>query len=56
MNNPRTAQLTWASRAPVRAGFETPFWGFVYTPPGGDAPRARSTPFKSNSICFVGWA
>lgn len=31
MNNPRTAQLTLASRAPVRAGFETPFWGFVYT-------------------------
>jgi lipopolysaccharide heptosyltransferase II len=31
MNNPRTAQLTLASGAPVRAGFRVPFWGFVYT-------------------------
>jgi ADP-heptose:LPS heptosyltransferase len=30
MNNPRTAQLTLASGAPVRAGFETPGWGLVY--------------------------
>ncbi len=31
MNNPRTAQLTWASGAPVRAGFDAPFWGLAYT-------------------------
>lgn len=31
MNNPRTAQLAWASRAPVRAGFVVPFWSVVYT-------------------------
>ncbi len=31
MNNPRTAQLTWASGAPVRAGFIVPFWSVVYT-------------------------
>lgn len=31
MNNPRTAQLAWLSGAPVRAGFEVPFWGQVYT-------------------------
>jgi lipopolysaccharide heptosyltransferase II len=39
MNNPRTAQLTWASRAPVRAGFETPFWGLVYTHRVARPPR-----------------
>ncbi len=31
MNNPRTAQLTWASGAPVRVGFVVPFWSLVYT-------------------------
>jgi lipopolysaccharide heptosyltransferase II len=31
MNNPRTAQLSWASGAPVRAGFVVPFWSLVYT-------------------------
>jgi lipopolysaccharide heptosyltransferase II len=31
MNNPRTAQLAFLSGAPVRAGFETPGWGLVYT-------------------------
>lgn len=30
MCNPRTAQLTWASGAPVRAGFDVPFWGRAY--------------------------
>lgn len=31
MNNPRTAQLSWFSRAPVRVGFVVPFWSLVYT-------------------------
>ncbi len=31
MNNPRTAQLTWATGAPVRVGFVVPFWSLVYT-------------------------
>lgn len=31
MNNPRTAQLTWATGAPVRVGFVVPFWSVVYT-------------------------
>jgi len=31
MNNPRTAQLTFVSGAPVRAGFVVPFWARVYT-------------------------
>lgn len=31
MNNPRTAQLTWISGAPVRAGFVVPFWSLAYT-------------------------
>jgi ADP-heptose:LPS heptosyltransferase len=30
MNNPRSAQATLATGAPVRAGFETPGWGLVY--------------------------
>jgi ADP-heptose:LPS heptosyltransferase len=30
LNTPRSAQVTLASGAPVRAGFQTPFWGFVY--------------------------
>lgn len=33
MNNPRTAQLTWASGAPLRAGFRVPFWRLAYTHP-----------------------
>lgn len=31
MNNPRTAQLAWATGAPVRVGFVVPFWSLVYT-------------------------
>ncbi|HRY30095.1 MAG TPA: glycosyltransferase family 9 protein [Elusimicrobiota bacterium] len=31
MNNPRTAQIALLSGAPVRAGFEAPLWGRVYT-------------------------
>jgi len=31
MNNPRTAQISWLSGAPVRAGFRVPFWEWVYT-------------------------
>lgn len=31
MNNPRTAQISFASGAPVRAGFRVPFWEWVYT-------------------------
>ena len=31
MNNPRTAQLTLATGAPVRVGFVVPFWSLVYT-------------------------
>lgn len=31
MNNPRTAQLTWFSGAPLRAGFRVPFWSLAYT-------------------------
>lgn len=31
MNNPRTAQMTWLSGAPVRVGFVVPFWSLVYT-------------------------
>jgi heptosyltransferase-3 len=31
MNNPRTAQLSWLSGAPVRVGFVVPFWSLVYT-------------------------
>lgn len=31
MNNPRTAQLAWATGAPVRVGFVVPFWSVAYT-------------------------
>ena len=43
LNTPRSAQIALASGAPVRAGFDVPFWGMVYNrkSPRSPAPHQR---------------
>ena len=49
MCNPRTAQLTWASGAPVRAGYAVRVWGWAYNhrvPRGGPDSYAVDYKFR----------
>jgi lipopolysaccharide heptosyltransferase II len=46
MNNPRTAQITLASGAKVRAGFDVPGWGLVYNV---RIPRPRAPKYAVQS-------
>jgi heptosyltransferase-3 len=50
MNNPRTAQLSLASGAPVRVGFVVPFWSLVYT---HRVPRPKGDVYAVQNKCAL---